>query len=122
MMCLNLVWATNEMPELLLALGGFILFIYVIFSRRFLSKKKYGKSLYQERNISMQKDVLGMDKAVLEDADNEIPEIDNKVVLKRKTILLIILIIIGIYLIISNSNAIKTNYSTSESSEVIQGD
>ncbi len=121
-MCLNLVWATNEMPELLLALGGFILFIYVIFSRRFLSKKKYGKSLYQERNISMQKDVLGMDKAVLEDADNEIPEIDNKVVLKRKTILLIILIIIGIYLIISNSNAIKTNYSTSESSEVIQGD
>jgi len=92
--------------ELILALGGIVLFIYVIFSRRLLSKKKYGKPLEQNDNIVIEKDVLGMDKAVIEDY-SESENVDRGKGIKVKTILLIILILIGLYLVFSKSNVLR---------------
>jgi hypothetical protein len=88
------------LPRLVLAIGGLVLFIYIIFSRRFLSKKKYGKALYQQDNAVVEKDVLGMDKAIIEDTDAIDNNIGKDKSIKVKTVLLIILIIIGLYLVI----------------------
>lgn len=92
--------------ELILALGGAVLFIYVIFSRRLLSRKKYGKSIDNNHNIVIEKDILGMDKASAVDyiqTDN----VDRGSSIKVKTILLIILVIIGLYLVFSKSNVLR---------------
>lgn len=107
--------------ELILALGGVVLFIYVVFSRRLLSKKKYGKPLEQNDNIIVEKDVLGMDKAVIEDY-KENDNLDRGKSIKVKTILLIILIVIGLYLVVSNSNALKNSYIAPTQSELKQGE
>jgi hypothetical protein len=101
MIFLNIIANFDDgISQLVLAIGGLVLFIYIIFSRRFLSKKKYGKAIYQQDNAVVEKDVLGMDKAVIEDTDTSYANIGNDKSIKVKTILLIILIIIGLYLVV----------------------
>lgn len=51
MIFLNIIANFDDgISQLVLAIGGLVLFIYIIFSRRFLSKKKYGKAIYQQDN------------------------------------------------------------------------
>lgn len=109
MIYLNSIGNNSESIKLVLALGGLVLFLYVIFSRRILRKKNYGKSLEQHDSITVDKDVLGMDKAVI----SEYGEIDTNAIkgksIKVKTILLIILAMIGLYLVFSKSKTFKIN-------------
>ncbi len=91
-----------SLPQKLLALGGLVLFVYIVFSRRLLSKKNYGKPLQRKDNIIVEKDVLGMEKQVTADFNTNDDTSWKSKSIKIKTILLFILVLIGLYLVISS--------------------
>ncbi len=94
----------DGMGSLLLALGLLIIAIYVISSRKLLGKKSDSPIIDSENKFVPQRDVLGME---IEGTPIEIKGGTAQNSKSWKTILLIALVAIGLYLVISRSERAK---------------
>lgn len=89
-------------PNFFYALGGLILIIYVLFTRRRL--KKLGDRIPETTSENTETDVLGMEKPVPKGLD-QFKSLDKA--MKWKTILLIVLMVIGLYLVFTQGPTLR---------------
>ena len=104
MLLLNLI--DLDPPNEIAVLGGIIILIYVIVTRVRTRKQKIERNteVKEEDRIYSDKDILGMDKPSSAEP-NEVTSMDK--LLKWKTVLLIFLMILGLYLVYANRPNVK---------------
>jgi len=91
------------------AFGGFIIIVYVIISRRKLKKLKSKKTETSGDAFNMDTDVLGMKKSIPHGIEH-FTSLDK--VMKWKTVLLVVLMIIGLYLVFTQGSTISHTSET----------
>ena len=102
----------------LFALGGIIIIVYVIISRRKLKKLKSNKPETSGDAYNLDTDVLGMEKAIPQGIEH-FTSLDK--VMKWKIVLLIVLMIIGLYLVFTQG-PVKTRTSAPGHAIIEQGE
>ncbi len=107
----NIVLDPNN-PNFFYALGGVILIVYVLFTRRRLNKLKNRIPGNDKESAGSETDVLGMEKPIPKGIEH-FTSLDK--VMQWKTILLIVLMIIGLYLVFTQGPSMRNESGPVES-------